>query len=238
MQEQRYYEQAGVAVTSRSYSEYEKMFVLRTEQLAGKRVLDVSGGASSFTAEARKLGIFAEAADPMYAKTLSEIEHTGKLEIEVVAAKMEKLTNVYNWEYYGSVARHKAGREVALDLFLQDFGAPDASGRYHAAMLPELPFDHDSFELVLCSHFLFLYEEQFDYDFHLRALQELVRVCKPGGQVRIYPLLNFQTKEYSRMEDLMAEISQSGCIVQRNISELPFLPGSKFYLSIDKAPGC
>lgn len=66
MEQKRIYEQIGVAMTSRSYIEYERMFVLNTEALKGKSVLDVAGGASSFTAEARKKGIFAEAADPMY----------------------------------------------------------------------------------------------------------------------------------------------------------------------------
>ena len=50
-------------------AEYEKMFMLQFEDLVGKRVLDVAGGASSFTTEARQRGIHAEAVDPLYAKS-------------------------------------------------------------------------------------------------------------------------------------------------------------------------
>ena len=58
-------------------------------------------------------------------------------------------------------------------------------GRYVVGALPELPFPEDAFDLALCSHFLFLYSEQFSSEFHLRSIQELCRVAK---EVRIFPL--------------------------------------------------
>ncbi|RTE09554.1 methyltransferase domain-containing protein [Paenibacillus whitsoniae] len=234
METKRIYEQAGVAMTSRSYAEYEKMFMLQTEDLIGKRVLDVAGGASSFTADARQIGILAEAADPLYAMSAAEIEAHGRAEIEVVAAKMEKLTDVYDWTYYGSVERHKAGRIAALERFLADYESSDQAERYYAAALPELPFEHSSFDFVLCSHFLFLYEAQFDFEFHLAAVKELLRVCKPGGEVRIYPLLSFRTEEYSRLADLLDELAWNGFFAQKGEADLPFLPNSHQFLSISK----
>ncbi|MEW9698491.1 methyltransferase domain-containing protein [Paenibacillus sp. SI8] len=235
MEKNRIYEQVGVAMTSRSCAEYEKMFVLNTEELQGKQVLDVAGGASSFTTEARQKGVLAQAVDPLYSKTVNEITEHGKQEIELVALKMEKLVNVYNWEFYGSVEKHRAGRENSLELFADDYASEDASNRYHAAMLPNLPFENDTFELVLCSHFLFLYEEQFDYDFHLKAIQELLRVCKPGGEVRIYPLLSFRTVEYTRLQELLEELTLMGYIAEKRKSELPFLPNSEHYMSVGKS---
>jgi hypothetical protein len=210
------------------------MFMLHTEDLIGGCVLDVAGGASSFTADARRLGIFAEAADPLYDKSSEEIAVHGFQEIDVVAAKMEKLKDVYDWSYYGSVERHKAGRIAALERFLQDYENREETKRYHQASLPSLPFDDNSFELVLCSHFLFLYEEQFDFDFHLAAVGELLRVCKPGGEVRIYPLLSFKTAEYSRLPDLIHALGLNGNFAQKRDANLPFLPNSHQFLSISK----
>ncbi|MCD1259039.1 class I SAM-dependent methyltransferase [Paenibacillus athensensis] len=234
MQESRFYEQIGVAMTSRSYEEYVRMFSLDGGLAAGSRVLDVAGGAASFTADAQRRGLRAEAADPLYAMTPEAIERHGRDEIEAVAAKMDKLRGVYNWEYYGSVERHKAGRVASLEQFLGHYRSGDASGTYSAAALPDLPYEAGRFDHVFCSHFLFLYEQQFDYAFHEAALRELLRVCKPGGEVRVYPLLNFRTEEYSRMEELLAMLRASGAEAERRRAQLPFLPNSEFYLYIRK----
>ncbi|WP_246320389.1 class I SAM-dependent methyltransferase [Paenibacillus qinlingensis] len=234
MEQKQVYEQIGVAMTSRSYVEYEKMFMLQTAGLIGKRVLDVAGGASSFTSDARQLGIHAESVDPLYAKSPGAIAEHGRQEIEIVAAKMAKLTDVYDWTFYGSVEQHRAGRIHALERFVEDFSSAEGSARYHTAALPSLPFEAESFDLVMCSHFLFLYEEQFDYAFHVEAVRELLRVCKPGGEVRIYPLLNFRTEEYCRLQDLINEFELAGFTLQKREASLPFLPNSHQFLSIKK----
>ncbi|WP_063867813.1 class I SAM-dependent methyltransferase [Paenibacillus sp. Soil766] len=234
MEQKQVYEQVGVAMTSRSYVEYEKMFMLQTADLIGKRVLDVAGGASSFTSEASRLGIYAEAVDPLYANSPSAISAHGMQEIELVAMKMAKLVDVYDWTFYGSVEQHRAGRIQALQRFVEDFSNVEGSTRYHTAALPSLPFEAESFDLVMCSHFLFLYEEQFDYAFHVGAVRELLRVCKPGGEVRIYPLMSFRTEEYSYLPELINEFELAGFNVQKREASLPFLPNSHQFLSIKK----
>ena len=52
--------------------------------------------------------------------------------------------------------------------------------------MPDLPFDDGAFDLALSSHLLFLYSEQFDLGFHVRALEEMLRVA---AEVRVFPLL-------------------------------------------------
>jgi hypothetical protein len=47
-----FYEQVGVAMTCRSFTEYEKMFVLKKEDLDQGSILDIAAGAASFTAAA------------------------------------------------------------------------------------------------------------------------------------------------------------------------------------------
>jgi hypothetical protein len=234
MERQSFYQQAGVAMTCRSYEEYAKMFELEAHKLQGRRVLDVAGGASCFTAEARSKGILAEAADPMYVKSPTDIAEHGKKEIEVSTAKLAGLQHMYNWDYYGSIDRHQAGRERSLSLFLEDYAQADAASRYHAGVLPELPFQEGTFSMVLCSHFLFLYEEQFDYTFHLAALRELLRVCEAGGEVRIYPLLNFRSQPYSGMDQLVYALKEEGVDVRFSSSNLPFLPNSSDFLQLAK----
>jgi hypothetical protein len=60
------YPQSGVASTCRSYEEYCAMFQLEEPESNFGTVLDVAGGASSFTAQLNARGAIAYAADPFY----------------------------------------------------------------------------------------------------------------------------------------------------------------------------
>lgn len=57
-----------------------------------------------------------------------------------------------------------------------------------AGALPHLPFADGAFDLVLCSHLLFTYDDRFNEAWHLAALLEMVRVS--SGQVRVFPLVS------------------------------------------------
>jgi len=73
---------------------------------------------------------------------------------------------------------------AAMDEFLEDYGRGKAQGRYVDAELPTLPCADSSFDLALCSHFLFLYSSQLGETFHQQAIVELCRVAR---EVRIFP---------------------------------------------------
>ena len=47
-----------------------------------------------------------------------------------------------------------------MNDFLNDYATGRTHGRYVDAELPDLPFDDSSFDIALCSHFLFLYTTQ------------------------------------------------------------------------------
>ncbi|MCE2448991.1 MAG: hypothetical protein J4F35_11580 [Candidatus Latescibacteria bacterium] len=80
------------------------------------------------------------------------------------------------WDYYGSPEGVVQRRRDVLTAFIADFQVATRSGRYVSACLPELPFLSASFDLVLCSHLLFLYSAEFDAEMHLSFLRELLRV--------------------------------------------------------------
>lgn len=228
------YEQAGVAMTCRSYDEYLRMFSLPAELLEAGPILDVAAGASSFVAEASRRGYPASAADPLYAMTKDEIAEHGSREIHVSTEKLGKLKHLFDWSYYGDLGRHRANREASLERFSKDFSARKEEGRYVSAMLPHLPYADGSFALVLCSHFLFLYQEQFDYEFHLRAVKELYRVCRPGGEVRIYPVYSLKWERYAELGRLMEALEVEGAEADLLPSSLPFIPGSSELLRLRK----
>lgn len=243
------YEQIGVAVTCRSYEEYVRMFALDDRKIAeAGELLDVAGGAASFAADAAARGLRAYAADPRYAKPPETLIGEAHVEIETSTAKLEKLKDDYDFSFYGDLAGHRARREASLDRFAADYRSDyalrsdaEADGldarRYVAASLPKLPFADGRFGLVLCSHFLFLYAEQFDYDFHERSVLELIRVCRTGGEVRIYPVVSLGYEVYPYLDRLIAAVSEAGCIARMAESRLPFIPGSSKLLVIAKRNG-
>src|SRR6059058_5320453 len=58
-----------VVLLGRTFDEYCRYFLLEPEELAGKTVLDVAGGVSSFCAEANTRGIRVTSFDPIYSLT-------------------------------------------------------------------------------------------------------------------------------------------------------------------------
>ncbi|WP_210407368.1 class I SAM-dependent methyltransferase, partial [Hydrocoleum sp. CS-953] len=59
-----------------------------------------------------------------------------------------------------------------MEKFLQYFPNGVEQKRYLTAELPKLPFEDNKFDLALCSHFLFLYSDQFSEEFHLESILE------------------------------------------------------------------
>jgi hypothetical protein len=233
-EQSEFYEQAGVAMTCRSFTEYEKMFVLEKVDLENGIILDIAAGAASFTATAKNNGFNAMAVDPLYNKTVSEMAQHGLSEIAIATEKLAKLQDKFDWTYYGSLEHHRQNRIESLEAFMKDYANEDAINTYIPSALPQLPFESNRFSLVLCSHFLFLYQEQFDYSFHLNALLEMLRVSQAGGQIRIYPVYDLKGFPYPNLEGLMSELENQGATVQLIASELPFLPGSTHFLNIRK----
>jgi SAM-dependent methyltransferase len=228
------YEQIGVAMTCRSFAEYERMFALENLHESTGPILDVAAGASSFIAEAAARGIAAFAADPLYDAPPDQIQKHGAEEIEISTAKLVKLQERLDFSYYGNMDQHRAMRERSLARFIEDFEQGKREGRYVAAKLPDLPFADDTFTLVLCSHFLFLYHEQFGYEFHIQAIRELYRVTKPGGELRLYPLMTLRFEPYPMLERLLEDVRGLGGSPRLCESKLPFIPKSTQYLVIDK----
>ena len=176
----------AVPAWGRSAAEYEAFFAL-SDVPASARVLDCGGGPSSFAAEWGGTGRFVVAVDPVYSFSSHKIE----ADFQSTSARMLKGAREaharFIWDQYESPESVVRLRRDVLSTFLRDFHSAAASGRYVAGHLPDLPFRAESFDLVLCSHLLFLYSAEFDTETHVSYLRELLRV---GREVRVYPLLD------------------------------------------------
>nr|WP_232229102.1 class I SAM-dependent methyltransferase [Paenibacillus zanthoxyli] len=206
------------------------MFGLSEEELKGRTVLDCPGGACAFTARANALGAQAVSADIAYYYPPLPLEEKGLEDIRHTMNQLEKAQAGFKWDYFLSVEELRAHRSRALEECIADLKRhPD---RYVPAVLPELPFEDERFDLTLSAHFLFMYGDRLDYDFHLKSLRELLRVTR--RELRIYPLVDLSGNRYGQMDDLLAQIAEDGCTAEEVQVPYEFQKGTGRMLRIIK----
>jgi len=169
----------------RSYDEYRRMFALSDADL-NLNILGCADGPASFNAEATRRGDNIVSCDPIYQFNVIEMRARISATYDQIIEQTRKNAHQFVWTTIPSVEQLGHMRMAAMRLFLDDYEAGKAEGRYVEASLPTLPFVDAEFDLVLCSHFLFLYTAQLTEDFHTAAIREL---CRVGREVRVFPLL-------------------------------------------------
>jgi hypothetical protein len=219
-----------VVFVGRTLGEYKEFLDLDIDSLRGLRVLDCPSGPSSFVAEANRLGIKAVGCDSFYDLPLEQLMDKGLKDISHVMERLCERMHLFKWDYYSSVEDVKESRTHALRLFAEDFQTGLREKRYVKASLPFLPFPDRRFELVICAHFLFIYDDKLDYEFHLNSILELSRVC--SKEIRIYPLQSMSARIYPFMEKLIRDLKQKGVEARIVEVEFEFLRGSNFMLQI------
>ena len=136
------------------------------------------------------------------------------------------------WTSIQSLEELQRVRMDAMDQFLADYETGKSQGRYIDAGLPELPFADHSFDLALCSHFLFLYSDQLGEPFHHAAVLELCRVAR---DVRIFPLLALGGIRSPLLAGATATLREAGCDVTVEPVPYEFQRGGNEMMRI-KAP--
>jgi hypothetical protein len=206
----------GVRPWGRRLSEYRAFFAL-DDLHAMTPILDVGAGPSSFNAEATALGARIVSADPLYDLDDAQFRTQFANTAAQMRAGLQRAAYRFTWNFYGSDRELYKMRFEALELFLADLPRGKSEGRYVTAALPELPFSSDSFRLAVSSHFLFLYSDELDLHFHLRGMDELLRVAE---EVRIFPLLNMDGRPSQHLFDAMNYLWCRG--FQRELVPVPF----------------
>jgi len=205
------FELTSVVPWGRSFREYLAMFALSDDDLAGT-ILGCGDGPASFNARASRRGTSVVSADPLYRFSTSEIESRIAETVETIAAQTKRNAGEFVWTHFRTVDELIEARLSAMRDFLDDYAAGCCAGRYVEASLPSLPFADRAFDLALCSHFLLLYSEQHDFEFHLDSVLELRRV---SHEVRIFPLLELGSVPSRHLGRLTAELERRGHDVER-----------------------
>ena len=208
------YEQA--VPWGRSFDEYRRMFGLTDEDLS-RTILGCADGPASFNAEMSKQGHRVVSCDPLYQFSTDQISQRIDATYENVINQTRRNQEKFVWDLIPSLDDLGRVRLAAMHDFLGDYERGKAGGRYVPAQLPDLPFANLSFDLVLCSHFLFLYSDSFPLVFHQQAVDELCRVAR---EVRIFPLLTYNGDPCPFVTPIMSYLKEAGRLA--SIEKVPY----------------
>lgn len=219
----------NIAITGRTFDEYSAFFDLTLEDLKDKKVLDCPSGASSFVATLKHNGIDARGVDIIYEFDKKDIEAQGLKSLGKIYEDTSWM-DVYKMDFYKSKLNHRIHRENALKTFISDYDKDS----YAFTKLPNLPFKDDSFDIVLSSHLLFVYDDRLNYKFHKDSILEMLRIAK---EVRIFPLVDFKNSRADEEKNfspfvyrILEELKEFDCELTKTIFE--FQPRANYYLKI------
>lgn len=223
----------AVSFFGRSLAEYAQFFALDVAALRGRDVLDVAAGPSSFVAEACARKVHAVAVDPRYGAPHGELAAQVKDDYDRMFAQMRAKPRLFRLKSFPSIDAAETDRRAAAQRFLSDYETHSVYGRYVCGSLPRLPFFDGTFDLVLSAHLLFTYAARFDFDWHLAACRELVRVS--AGEVRIHPVVGADGKPYSGLARLRRELKEGGIASELRTVDYEFFAGATAMLVLRKA---
>ena len=217
----------------RSFDEYRRMFALTDDDLNG-RLLGCGDGPASFNADATRRGHRVVSCDPLYRFDKRQIEERIAATYAHVLDQTRRNAHEFVWgDGIRNVEELGAVRMTAMLTFVADYDAGTRDGRYVDAALPTLPFGDGSFDLALCSHFLFLYSTQLGEAFHRAAIHEMCRVAR---EVRIFPLLALGRERSPFVDGCVDGLRTSGCSVTIETVPYEFQRGGNEMLRV-RPPG-
>lgn len=219
-----------IVFIGRTFEEYIAMFSLSSEELEGKKILDCPAGACSFTAISQQKGLDVTACDIAYYHPEEALANKGKKDLEHAMESVEKAKAQYVFDYFKDVADLSQHRTRALNDCAADM--KQNPERYIPVTLPSLPFESEEFDLILSAHFLFTYGDRLDKAFHLKVIEELLRVAKE--EIRIFPLVDLSGNRYEHLDEIVKMLKGQGYEVKEMFVPYEFQRNANTMMKIGK----
>lgn len=189
----------SVVPWGRNLNEYREMFMLKDSDMQ-KKIAGFGDGPASFNAEATAIGCDIKSFDPIYQFTKEQIERRIEEVRITVMQQMAANQENYVWTRIKSLEELESTRMAAMRKFLQDYEAGKREDRYVYHELPErLSYADDTFDIGISSHFLLMYTS-LGYDFHIKAMSEMIRVCK---EIRVFPIVDLDANKTDLITDVI-----------------------------------
>jgi hypothetical protein len=212
----------------RSFDEYVRMFGLAPAELSG-RILGCADGPASFNAELHARGGQIVSADPLYVLPVESIRQRIRDAYPKVLAVTEANRDAFVWTHIRSIEELGQLRMAAMERFLADYPLGLREGRYRPESLPALSLETGSFDLALCSHFLFTYSDILSEAFHVASLCEM---CRVATEVRVFPLVTREGQRSPHLDGVRRQLVQCGHTAQIRRVDYEFQRGGNEMLVV------
>ena len=209
------------------------MFAL-SERDTRKRILGGGDGPAGFNSEANGRGGHVVSVDPIYRFSALDIRKRIDEAYPKVMDEARRNAHQFVWDQIASVEELGRIRMAAMEEFLTDYPLGCDEGRYVEGALPSLAFGNGTFDIALCSHFLFLYSEKFSTDFHLQSIEEL---CRVAAEVRVFPLLDLAMETSRHVAPVCDSLRAKGYTVGIERVDYEFQKGGNRMLRVTAPSG-
>lgn len=194
----------NVVPWGRNLDEYRLMFLLSDDDMS-KNIAGFGDGPASFNFEATQQGYSVTSFDPIYQFSKDDLQKRIDDVRITVMQQMRENTNNYIWTKIKSLEELENVRMSAMRLFLDDFEKGKQEGRYIYHELPNrLTYEDDTFDIGLSSHFLLMYTI-LGFDFHVKAMTEMLRICK---EIRIFPIVDLDANKTDLISNVIDYFKQ------------------------------
>ena len=209
-------------------TEYVDMFDLGAD-IVDKKVLEFASGPTAVNKELTAKSGRIQSCDPWFSADFKKMQHQFSVHLDQQLERMQTFPERFNFDKYGGCETFIAKRQQGISEFLNDYLKGYAQGRYLGVEDFHLPFPNSSFDIALCSNYLFADLPSQDLEFHLKWIKELARVAH---EVCIYPLTENDGQISQWLGPVLLQLQQEGFLVA--IQEVPFrlLPNSKAMLKL------
>ena len=199
------FELSSVVPWGRTLEEYKTMFELSAEDLK-KPIASFGDGPASFNSEMTKLKNNVISFDPIYQFSKEELLNRIEETKNIVMKQTKENKDNFIWTKIKDLDELEKIRMGAMNNFIDDFEGGRSEKRYIPHELPnKTDFSDKHFDIGLSSHFLLLYT-QLGLDFHVKAIDEILRICK---EVRIFPILDLDAKESTMLKPIIENYNKN-----------------------------
>ena len=163
--------------------DYQHMFDLNDADL-NKKIITCASGFDTFNVEMTAKGKSVISCARNYSLNVEQMKALVEKNIARMGDHLDEHQEQYLLDPSASLESIKASLSKASQEFLGDYSKGLAEKRYLAQVLPSLDFPDGSFDLALCSHYLFA-QHDLTVEQHVAFIKEMCRVAK---ETRIFPL--------------------------------------------------
>ena len=214
----------------RTLEEYKKMFNLTEADLKSK-IIGCGDGPASFNCQINEIGGSAVSIDPIYRYTKEQIKNRIDEVANDILEQIIANKDNFVWKDIKDAKELYTIRMEAMNKFLKDYELGKEEKRYIFGQLPKLPFNDSSFDIALSSHFLLLYSEHLDLEFHKKAILEMLRVAK---EIRIFPIVDLHNKRSIHLDAIINMLKNRGLKTEVIKVDYEFQKGANEMLRVIK----